>query len=256
MVSLALFVAFSVAELIFILKSIFACDLKCEELQMIEINHFEEVTQIKLSQEMNGKPLYWAAVYLVDGLQIDTGPEHTAEELVNFLKGQNVKFAVNTHHHEDYIGANHLLQQRLGIQIYAHPKAVPLINQVPKLLQYQEMVWGYPEPTKVLPSPDKIDTEHFHFNIVETPGHSAGHIAVVEQEKGCAKGWPRTSSRERRLAIMRGSPSRPPLNRASEPSPWRKKRSIGAILSCALRSACGVSRLIALSASSTIVRQR
>ncbi|WXG39230.1 MAG: MBL fold metallo-hydrolase [Candidatus Freyarchaeum deiterrae] len=151
---------------------------------MIEINHFEEVTQIKLSQEMNGKPLYWAAVYLVDGLQIDTGPEHTAEELVNFLKGQNVKFAVNTHHHEDYIGANHLLQQRLGIQIYAHPKAVPLINQVPKLLQYQEMVWGYPEPTKVLPSPDKIDTEHFHFNIVETPGHSAGHIAVVEQEKG------------------------------------------------------------------------
>nr|MDO8081315.1 MBL fold metallo-hydrolase [Candidatus Freyarchaeota archaeon] len=151
---------------------------------MIEINHFEEVTQIKLSREMNGKPLYWAAVYLVDGLLIDTGPKHTAEELVNFLEGRNVKFAVNTHHHEDHIGANYLLQQRLGIEIFAYTKAVPLINQVPKLLQYQDMVWGYPQPTKVSPSPDRIDTDHFHFNIVETPGHTVGHIAVVEPKKG------------------------------------------------------------------------
>jgi glyoxylase-like metal-dependent hydrolase (beta-lactamase superfamily II) len=151
---------------------------------MIEINHFEEVTQIKLSREMNGKPLYWAAVYLIDGLLVDTGPRHTAEELVNFLEGQNVKFAVNTHYHEDHVGANYLLQKRLGIEIYAPPREVPLINQVPKLLQYQDMVWGYPEPTKVSPLPDKIDTDHFHFDIVETPGHSAGHVTVVELEKG------------------------------------------------------------------------
>jgi hydroxyacylglutathione hydrolase len=151
---------------------------------MIEVNHFEEVTQIKMSRTMNGKPLYWAAAYLVDGLLIDTGPRNTAEELVNFLEGQNVKFVVNTHYHEDHVGANYLLQKRLGIEIYAHSQEIPLINQVPKLLQYQEMVWGYPEPTKVYPSPDKIDTDHFHFGIVETPGHSVGHIAVVEPEKG------------------------------------------------------------------------
>ncbi len=151
---------------------------------MIEINHFEEVTQIKLSQTMNGQPLYWAATYLVDGLLIDTGPKHTAEELVEFLEGQNVKFAVNTHHHEDHIGANHLLQQRLGIKIFAHPKAIPLINQVPKLLPYQETVWGYPEPTRVSPLPENIRTDHFHFEVLETPGHSVGHIALLEPQKG------------------------------------------------------------------------
>nr|MDO8135598.1 MBL fold metallo-hydrolase [Candidatus Njordarchaeum guaymaensis] len=151
---------------------------------MIEINHLEEVTQIKLSREMNGKPLYWAATYLVDGLLIDSGPKHTADELVNFLKKQNVKYVINTHHHEDHIGANYVLQQKLGIKIYAHPKEIPLINQVPKLLQYQQVVWGFPEPTKVHPSPNKIETENFRFNIVETPGHTTGHIAVLESEKG------------------------------------------------------------------------
>ncbi len=151
---------------------------------MIEINHFEEVTQIKMSQTMNGQPLYWAAAYLVDGLLIDTGPKHTAEELVEFLKGENVKFAVNTHHHEDHIGANHLLQQRLGIEIFAHPEAIPLINQVPKLLPYQETVWGYPEPTQVSHLPENIETDHFHFEILETPGHSVGHIALLEPKKG------------------------------------------------------------------------
>jgi hypothetical protein len=37
---------------------------------MIEIKRFEEASQIKLSLEMNGKPLYWAVVYLIDGLKM------------------------------------------------------------------------------------------------------------------------------------------------------------------------------------------
>ncbi|MEM3525819.1 MAG: MBL fold metallo-hydrolase [Candidatus Jordarchaeaceae archaeon] len=151
---------------------------------MIEINRFEDVTQIKLSREMNGKPLYWAAAYLVDGLLIDTGPSHTAEELVKFLEGKGIKFAVNTHFHEDHVGANSLLQHRLGIKIFAHPKAVPLISEVPKLLPYQELVWGYPKPTQVSPIPNNIKTDSFNFEIVETPGHTQDHIALVEREKG------------------------------------------------------------------------
>ncbi len=150
---------------------------------MIEINKFEEITQIKMSLELDGRPLYWTAAYLIDGLLIDTGPSYTVEELINFLKGQNLKFAVNTHWHEDHIGANKLLQQS-GVQIFAHRDSIPLISQPLNLPPYREWVWGVPEPTKVSPIPEKIRTENYHFDVIETPGHSEGHVALLEPEKG------------------------------------------------------------------------
>ena len=151
---------------------------------MIKVIQFQVITLIKMSRELGGKPLYWVAAYLVDGLLIDTGCRHTAEELVKFLEGQNLKFIVNTHYHEDHIGANYILKQRFGIEIFAPRESVPLINQVPKLYPYQEMVWGYPEPTEVDCLPEKIETDHFHFDVVETPGHCKGHVALIEPEKG------------------------------------------------------------------------
>ena len=44
---------------------------------MIETASFEEVTQIRMSREIGGKPVYWVAAYLVDGLIIDTGCSYT-----------------------------------------------------------------------------------------------------------------------------------------------------------------------------------
>ncbi len=151
---------------------------------MIEVNRFEEVTQIKMSREVGGTPLYWVAAYFVDGLLIDTGCKYTAEELVAFLEGQDLRLAVNTHYHEDHIAANYLLKQKFGIRIFAPRESVPLINQVPRLYPYQEMVWGYPEPTGVDCLSPKIETEHFCFDVVDTPGHCKGHVALVEPGKG------------------------------------------------------------------------
>ena len=40
---------------------------------MIESQDYAGVTQIRMSREFDGKPVYWVAAYLVDGLLIDTG---------------------------------------------------------------------------------------------------------------------------------------------------------------------------------------
>lgn len=151
---------------------------------MLEINEFDEVTQIKMSLEVEGNPVYWVAAYLVDGLLIDTGCAHTAEEFVACLEGRDVRMAVNTHWHEDHIGANLLLQERLGVEIYAHRESVPLINRVPELQFYQEFVWGYPEPSRVAVLGDRVETSRFHFNVMETAGHCRGHVALLEPDKG------------------------------------------------------------------------
>ena len=151
---------------------------------MIEANYFEEVMQIKMGRDIEGRVLYWVAAYLVDGLLIDTGCKYTAEDLVEFLEDKDLKMVVNTHYHEDHVGANSILKEKSGIPIFASSDSVPLINQVPKLHPYQATVWGYPEPSEVDCLPGRIETEHFHFDVIDTPGHCKGHVALVEPEKG------------------------------------------------------------------------
>jgi glyoxylase-like metal-dependent hydrolase (beta-lactamase superfamily II) len=96
---------------------------------VIEIQTFEEITQIRMSRETGGKPAYWVASYFVDGLLIDTGCSYTAGELMSFLEKHAPKWVVNTHYHEDHIGANCPIQDRFGIDVFAHPESVPRIGR-------------------------------------------------------------------------------------------------------------------------------
>jgi glyoxylase-like metal-dependent hydrolase (beta-lactamase superfamily II) len=151
---------------------------------MIEITDFEEVTRIRMSQEADGKPVYWVAAYLVDGLLVDTGCAHTADELVAALEGRKLDLVVNTHFHEDHVGADHAIMERFGVPVFAHRDSVPLIGLAPELNPYQEYVWGYPQPAPVSTLGARVDTGEYHFEVIETPGHSAGHVALFERKKG------------------------------------------------------------------------
>jgi len=151
---------------------------------VIETATFEEVTQIRMSREIGGKPVYWVAAYLVDSLLIDTGCSYTAAELAAFLSIHPVRRIVNTHFHEDHIGGNHALQEKFGVEIFAPADSVPLIAREAKLFPYQETVWGYPAPSETRPLPAVIRTERYIFDVIDTPGHSAGHAALVEKSRG------------------------------------------------------------------------
>jgi len=151
---------------------------------MLVTTSFEEITQIRMSREIGGKPVYWVAAYLVDGLLIDSGCSYTADELASFIDGREVRQVVNTHFHEDHVGGNRLLQAKFGVAIYAPADSVPLIGRAAKLFPYQETVWGYPEPTEVKPLPAVIRTRCHTFTVIDTPGHSAGHASLVEMDRG------------------------------------------------------------------------
>ena len=143
---------------------------------------------LRLGREHDGRVLHWVAVFLVDGLLIDTGQAHCAAELEAFLApdlaAKKITVAVNTHHHEDHIGGNKFLLDR-GVRVFAHADAIELIARRPTLFPYQEMVWGYPEPTRPEPAPDEIVTPHHRFQVIPTPGHSHDHICLFE----AARGW-------------------------------------------------------------------
>jgi glyoxylase-like metal-dependent hydrolase (beta-lactamase superfamily II) len=151
---------------------------------MIEVHESGPVTQIKMSQTMGGRPLYWVAAFLVDGLLIDTGCHHTRDELAQVLAGRPIDLIVNTHHHEDHVGADRLLKSDRGLPVYAPELAVDLIARPPEILPYQQLVWGDPEPCQAEPLGDRVTTPSHQFLVVDTPGHSLDHVVLVEPEAG------------------------------------------------------------------------
>ena len=75
-------------------------------IQVDRITATPAVVRFRMARELLGKQFYHTAAYWVDGLLIDTGCAHTARQLTSTLKGWRVDQVVNTHSHEDHIGAN------------------------------------------------------------------------------------------------------------------------------------------------------
>jgi ribonuclease/clavin/mitogillin len=149
-----------------------------------KIDVVDSVAQIKMSNTSGGVPIMWVSAYLVDDLLIDTGCNYTKRELFDLLKPRSLRAIVNTHHHEDHVSCNYLLQSARKIRIYAHHLAVPLLRLKPKLYSYQELTWGYPDPSEALPIGDTIESENHEFRVIRVPGHSIDHIAIVEPKEG------------------------------------------------------------------------
>ncbi len=151
---------------------------------MLEVRDLGPVTQFRMCQTMGGKPLYWVAAFLVDGLLIDTGCHHTRDELAAALADRQVDLIVNTHHHEDHVGADRRLADERGLPVFASDKAVPLIARPPSVLPYQQVVWGDPEPCPAETLGDRVTTGDHQFLVIDAPGHSFDHVVLVEPEAG------------------------------------------------------------------------
>ena len=72
----------------------------------LKTTSFGEITRFDLSRKIAGRGRYWTTAYLVDGLMVDTGCAHTSSELGAALQDLQLSHIVNTHSHEDHIGAN------------------------------------------------------------------------------------------------------------------------------------------------------
>ena len=157
---------------------------------MLKTTRYDDVTRFDLGRTILGRGRYWATAYLVDGMLIDTGCAYSAPELSEALADVPLARIVNTHTHEDHIGGNGPLQRQWrGLEILAHPLAVPILAD-PRgkqpLQSYRRVMWGWPEPSLARPvsDGDVIETEHHQFEVVYTPGHSPDHLCLYEARRG------------------------------------------------------------------------
>jgi glyoxylase-like metal-dependent hydrolase (beta-lactamase superfamily II) len=154
---------------------------------MILIEDLAEVRRFRLARTFLGRGLYYTAAYWVDGLMIDTGCAYTVRELTLALDGVAVGFIVNTHTHEDHIGANAALTRGLGARITVHPSGLDILaspRERQPLRFHQRVLWGYPDPSVGTAIGETVETERHHFEVIKTPGHSPDHICLYEPDRG------------------------------------------------------------------------
>ena len=157
---------------------------------MLKATSYGPVTRIDLARTLAGRGRYWTTAYLIDDLLIDSGCTYSTPELLAYLSDKPLTRLVNTHTHEDHIGANGLLQQlHPALEILAHPLALPVLS-APRdkqpLQLYRKLMWGWPLPSKGKPVADEgeIRTKKFIFRVIYTPGHSPDHVCLYEPERG------------------------------------------------------------------------
>lgn len=157
---------------------------------MLNVSHYGDVTRIEMARTILGKGRYWTTAYLVGQTLIDTGPAHTACALLEYLQGRPLRQILNTHAHEDHIGANGPLQhQREGLKIYAHPEAHPILTnpaQNQPLQFYRRLMWGWPEPCDAEPitDGDTVQDGDLFWEVLHTPGHTPHHLCFYEPNSG------------------------------------------------------------------------
>ncbi|MBE0408299.1 MAG: MBL fold metallo-hydrolase [Anaerolineales bacterium] len=156
---------------------------------MIRISKFGPVTRFDLARTLTGRGRYWTTAYLLDSIMIDTGCAHTCEELLDMLSESHLTKIVNTHSHEDHIGANAALKRdNPSADILAHPQALKVLEDPHRnqpLHPYRRFFWGCPEASQGKPLVDgeMIISEGFQLQVIYTPGHSPDHLCLYEPEK-------------------------------------------------------------------------
>ena len=150
---------------------------------MFRIETHGPVTRLQFSRSLFGRPVHWVSAYYLDGLLVDSGLYYTRNELVAQARALGVRQVFCTHQHEDHTGGAGALYRRLGLPPQAGADTAPHLIRPPHIHLYRRLVWGRPEPTPAQVVAH-VETDHYRFEVIPTPGHSPDHTVLYEPRLG------------------------------------------------------------------------
>ncbi len=98
-----------------------------------------------------------------------------------------LQLVANTHYHADHSGANHVLQHQYGLPIAAHHLEGRMVNARDQDACGASWLGQAIAPYRVdrmLRAGDTLSSGEITLQVIETPGHTLGHISFYEPDSG------------------------------------------------------------------------
>ncbi|MEI6945845.1 MBL fold metallo-hydrolase [Paraflavisolibacter sp. H34] len=130
--------------------------------------------------------------YVAEGFLIDAGIRSSAAKILNSIRDKGVHTHVLTHAHADHQGSSKAICERLGIELWcSEPERAAAESgdatadypgQGHLVTRFQKKFWagGGQTVSRSLKENDLIG----NFRVVETPGHSRGHLSFFRESDG------------------------------------------------------------------------
>jgi hydroxyacylglutathione hydrolase len=142
---------------------------------------------------LDGRPRNAINVYVLGDVLIDAATRRGEQRIMHQIGGIELSAHALTHAHADHQGSSHAICERVGIPLWCGQGDLPAIEraggiaaanpQIPGWLNrvQERFIAGPPHPvSRALREGDQVAG----FTVLETPGHSRGHLSYWRAEDG------------------------------------------------------------------------
>jgi glyoxylase-like metal-dependent hydrolase (beta-lactamase superfamily II) len=140
---------------------------------------------------LRGLPRYAINVYLLGEVLVDAGTRWQAGSILRQLRGRKVASHALTHVHPDHQGASHAVCAALGIPLWCGEADAPAMEMPGEMVARMPRHWLIPRIAPLFGGPEhrvsrrlKEGDQVGTFSVIETPGHTAGHISLWREADG------------------------------------------------------------------------
>lgn len=128
--------------------------------------------------------------YLVGDVLVDAGFSFQAKRALSAVRGRIVRSHVLTHAHVDHAGGTRKVIDALGVPVLAGERDLPAMHvgqpesAFPAALERVGRAYASFTPVPEATALNEGDTVGNGFAVLDTPGHSAGHISLWRERDG------------------------------------------------------------------------
>jgi glyoxylase-like metal-dependent hydrolase (beta-lactamase superfamily II) len=134
---------------------------------------------------LTGFPKYGINWFLLEDVLVDAGGKPDKRRILKQLRGRKVSAHALTHAHPDHQGSSHAVCQELGLPFWVHEDDVEVAQNPHLMLERQPpkplnrlMYTLFAGPAHPVDRALKEGDEVAGFQVLHTPGHAKGHIAL------------------------------------------------------------------------------